>query len=147
MSLRFEAWEMFLRMSREKFIFGHGLDDAVMSEHYRVFYKSLRGVYPLEGEQPTTPHNQFIKILYQQGIIGFIAYLLMFSILIYRVVERFYTIGSIKFSFIGIAIVSAVIGEYVIRCMSEDRSLIPLGILIGMAGAFLRKENKIKGVE
>ncbi|MBE0425116.1 MAG: O-antigen ligase family protein [Nitrospirae bacterium] len=139
--LRFEAWENFLKMSGRRFLFGHGLDDRAMSEHYRAFYKSIKGDYPTE-EKPTTPHNQFIKISYQQGIVGLASYLSLLSVVLIRIIKRFYIDNLTWFSFIGIAIVSVMIGEYVIRCLTEDRSLVPVGILIGMAGAFLSLKNR-----
>jgi O-antigen ligase len=139
-SLRFEAWKIYLKMSEERPLFGHGLDDMAMSEHYRKFYESLKGAF-LPEDKPGTPHNQFIKILYQQGIVGLTAYVVLFFVLIYRIVKRIYMNRICNFSFIGVAILSVAIGEYIIRCLSEDRSLVPLGILLGMAGAFLKEEK------
>jgi O-antigen ligase len=137
MSLRFETWNIFLVMARDRFLIGHGIDDAAMRDQFREEFKRVRGEYPAEGTQPTTPHNQFIKILYQQGVVGLMLYSALFIVLTYRTVKTFRRNRGGSPLFIGIAIFSAVIGEYVIRCLTEDRSLIPLGFLLGMAGAYL----------
>ncbi len=147
MSLRAETWNTFLMMSQERLFAGHGLDDTAMTEHYRDFYKALRGAYPLEGFTPTTPHNQFIKILYQQGVAGLLFYIGLLGILFSRVIPTFVRYRERDHAFEGIAVIAVVLGEYVIRCLTEDRSLVPLGLLLGMAGAYLnvREEGKGRG--
>jgi O-antigen ligase len=144
MSLRTETWKNFLTMSGERLIAGHGLNDAAMSRDYREFYKRLRGTYPSEGFNPTTPHNQFIKILYQQGFPGLFLYAVLLGILFTRVIKEFLRSRQSWYAFVGIAVIAPVLGEYVIRCLTEDRSLVPLGLLLGMSGAYLhlRKVNK-----
>jgi O-antigen ligase len=143
MSMRLGFWKSFLQMSAERFFLGHGLDDRVMTQEYKESYKSSTGTYPPE-EDPSSPHNEFIKILYQQGVAGLIAFILLLAVFIVRMVKTFVAESSGDRFFIGIAVVSPVIGEYVIRCLSEDRSLIPLGVLLGMAGAFLKKPDKVE---
>ncbi len=149
MSLRVETWNTFLMMSQERFFTGHGLDDAAMTEHYREFYKGIRGAYPLEGFNPTTPHNQFIKILYQQGVAGLLLYIVLLGILFGRTIKMFLRNRERDYAFVGIAVMAAVLGEYVIRCLTEDRSLVPLSLLLGMAGAYLnlreRSEGRVEG--
>ena len=148
MSLRLETWNTFLLMSRERFLAGHGLDDSAMSEEYRESYKSLKGVYPVEGHNPTTPHNQFIKILYQQGVAGLLLYAALLVILFWRTTKIFLRNRERDCAFVGIAVIAAVLGEYVIRCLTEDRSLVPLSLLLGIAGAYLNPRedrNRVEG--
>ncbi len=142
MSLRWEAWRNFLQMSQERLLTGHGLDDRTVSSDYREFFKHVNGVYPVEGWHPTSPHNQFIKILYHQGVLGLSAYLLLLGAILFS--ARCPVPASHCPSFVGVAIISALIGEYVIQCIFEDRSLIPLGILAGMTGAFMVKDEGVK---
>lgn len=145
MSLRAETWNIFLTMSQERLFTGHGLDDAAMTEHYREFYKGLKGAYPLEGFNPTTPHNQFIKILYQQGVAGLLFYTGLLGILFFGIIKTFLRNRERDYAFVGIAVIAAVFGEYVIRCLTEDRSLVPLSLLLGMAGAYMNLREESKG--
>ncbi|MCL4475440.1 MAG: O-antigen ligase family protein [Nitrospirae bacterium] len=145
MSLRVETWNTFLMMSQERFFTGHGLDDAAMTEHYREFYKGLKGAYPVEGFNPTTPHNQFIKILYQQGMAGLLLYVALLGMLFWRTIKTFLRDRERDYAFVGIAVIAAVLGEYVIRCLTEDRSLVPLSLLLGMAGAYLNLRERSEG--
>ena len=145
MSLRLETWNTFLLMSQERLFTGHGLDDAAMTEHYREFYKGLKGAYPLEGFNPTTPHNQFIKVLYQQGVAGLLFYTGVLGILFSGIIKTFLRNRERDYAFVGIAVMAAVLGEYVIRCLTEDRSLVPLSLLLGMAGAYMNLREESKG--
>jgi O-antigen ligase len=142
LSLRFETWNIFLIMAKDRFLTGHGIDDAAMRDRFRAEFRRVRGENLAEGIQPTTPHNQFIKILYQQGIVGLMLYCALFIVLTYRTVETFRMHREGAPLFIGTAVFSVIIGEYVIRCLTEDRSLVPLGFLLGMAGAYLRQRNE-----
>ncbi len=135
-SYRIETWKLFIRLSGERSLLGHGIDNDAMSEHYKESYKALNGSYPAE-DKPITPHNQFIRTLYQQGIIGLAIYALLFLVLFYRVIRRFLSDRDNELSLFGISVAASVLGEYVIRCMTEDRSMIPLGLLLSMAGAYL----------
>jgi O-antigen ligase len=145
MSLRAETWNIFLAMSRERLFTGHGLDDSAMSEEYRESYKSRKGAYPVEGHNPTTPHNQFIKILYQQGVAGLLFYTGVLVILFSGIIKTFLRNRERDYAFVGIAVMAAVLGEYVIRCLTEDRSLVPLSLLLGMAGAYMNLREESKG--
>jgi len=144
MSLRLETWNIFLIMAKDRLLIGHGIDDGAMRDRFHEEFRRLRGEEPAEETQPTTPHNQFIKMLYQQGIVGLMLYCALFVVFVYRTVNTFHMRREGSPRFVGIAVLSAIIGEYVIRCLTEDRSLIPLGFLLGMAGAYvnLPKENK-----
>ncbi len=129
-SLRFEAWKNFIRLSMNDILFGHGLDDNVMSENYRNSFRQVHGEFP-PPEKPTSPHNQFIKFLYQQGALGLLVYLMLSVLLIRNLLQVNVLLGS-DYSFMLLAALSAAIGEYLVRCFFEDRSLIPLGILVGL---------------
>ncbi len=144
MSLRAETWNTFLMMSRERWFAGHGLWDGAMTEHYREYYKGLKGTYPQEGYSPTTPHNQFLKILYQQGVTGLLLYAAVLVILFARMVRTFLRNRDRDYAYVGIAVIATVLGEYVIRCLTEDRSLVPLSVLLGMAGAYLNA-TRVRG--
>ena len=136
LSLRAETWKNFLTMSGERLITGHGLNDAAMSGHYRDFYERVKGTFR-EGFQPDTPHNQFLKILYQQGVLGLLLYISLLGTLFFRVMRTFLRRREKDYALVGIAVIGVVLGEYVIRCLTEDRSLVPLGLLLGTAGAYL----------
>ncbi|KJR40860.1 O-antigen ligase-like protein [Candidatus Magnetoovum chiemensis] len=144
-SLRLEVWSNFLLMSKERLIIGRGLDDDAMVHDYNEYFYSINKRYPSVTEplDPTSPHNQFIKILYQQGIVGFLSYLALIFLIIYRVGARIGRFNTKRYSTIGITLVSALVGEFVIRTLFEDRSLLHFGVLTAMAGAYIAliKEN------
>lgn len=145
-SLRLETWQRFAALSKERIVLGHGIDDTGMTERYREAYKADHGAYPTE-DKPTSPHNQFIKILYQQGAVGLLLFAVLLATLFWRTMIVFPGNRERTYGFVGIAVMAAVLGEYVIRCLTEDRSLVPLSLLLGMAGAYLRlgEEDRSRG--
>jgi O-antigen ligase len=140
MSLRFDTWNTFLALSLKRPFLGHGLDDQAMSRHYHEAFTRERGTAPAELN-PTTPHNQFIKIFYQQGLIGLLLYLVLLALALRTLYRAFQTGPPGIASLLPLALASVVLAEYVLHCLIEDRSLTPLGVLIGVAGACLSREH------
>jgi O-antigen ligase len=145
-SFRLETWQRFAALSQERILFGHGLDDTGMTERYRAAYRADHGTYPPE-DKPTSPHNQFIKIFYQQGVPGLLLFVALLAAFFWRTTTVFLDNRERGYALVGIAVMAAVLGEYVIRCLTEDRSLVPLSLLLGMAGAYLRlgEEDRNRG--
>ncbi|HWR89590.1 MAG TPA: O-antigen ligase family protein [Dissulfurispiraceae bacterium] len=140
MSLRLEGWEVFVAMALDQPLFGHGLDDTSMSARFKEVYREMKGteVPPLV---PTTPHSQFLKIFYQQGLSGLLLYLSLILLFVWRLIS---TAARRTGASLGIvaALIAGCLGEYALHCLIEDRSLIPLGVLLGMAGAFIGPGRK-----
>ncbi|MBF0538358.1 MAG: O-antigen ligase family protein [Nitrospirae bacterium] len=141
MSQRFTQWRVFLSMSRQRLLYGHGLSDSDATEHYRQSFNSLYGRYPTKDER-TTAHNQFLTILYQHGIVGLVIYITTIGTVLTSLYRRVIAEGISGDSYVGIAIFSAIMGEYVLRTLFEDRNIIPLGFLIGMTGAFTSEKKE-----
>jgi O-antigen ligase len=141
MSLRLDTWDIFLALSFQRPLLGHGLDDQAMSRHYHEAFSKRRGAAPAILN-PTTPHNQFIKILYQQGLLGLLLYLALLALglkTLYRAFRKSPLDGA---SLVPLAFASVILAEYVMHCFFEDRSLTPLAVLIGVAGACLSRGER-----
>ncbi|MBF0344426.1 MAG: O-antigen ligase family protein [Nitrospirae bacterium] len=141
MTLRFAQWNVVLSMSKESLIYGHGFNERDATANYLKTFNQLYGRYPTKIE-PTTAHNQLLTILYQHGIIGLVLYAYMIWLALSKLFKRIISDGISSGSYVGIAIFSAIVGEYVLRTMFEDRNLIPLGVLLGMTGAFTSDMRK-----
>jgi O-antigen ligase len=133
LSLRFEAWSGYLALSRKNIFTGHGISEDRMRDDYRRHYESVNGTPP--GPYiPDTPHNQYIKILYQQGLPGLGLYIAIILGLMLRIIKRRLNEGPPtregRLLFYGASL--AFLGEYLIRCFLEDRSLLPFALLLGI---------------
>ncbi len=135
MSQRFAQWQVFLSMSGQRLLYGHGLNQDDATEHYRQSFNHLYGRFPTKDER-TTAHNQFLTILYQHGIVGLVIYTFTIGMVLMQLYRRIISDGAGIDSYVGIAVFSAIIAEYGLRTLFEDRNIIPLGVLAGMAGAF-----------
>jgi O-antigen ligase len=141
MSLRLDAWGTFLSLCLQRPLLGHGLDDQAMSHHYREAFVRERGSAP-KPEDPTTPHNQYIKVFYQQGLLGLLPYLVLLGLTFKSLYRAFQSGPPGTASLLPLALASIVLAEYVLHCLFEDRSLTPLGVLIGAAGSCLSREHQ-----
>lgn len=141
MQQRLTLWDTFSRISLEKPLYGHGLDDNDMASEYLKSYTPLTG-HEHGKEEPSSPHDQFLKIFYQQGLVGLIIYSLIILITIGRLIYAIIKNQEASAKFLGLAILSSLVGEYLIRTIFEDRSLIPLGVILGMAGAYFSKNKE-----
>ncbi|MBF0564720.1 MAG: O-antigen ligase family protein [Nitrospirae bacterium] len=141
MQQRLTLWDTFSKISLEKPLYGHGLDDNDMAGNYLKSYTPLTG-HVHGKEEPSSPHDQFLKIFYQQGLIGLIIYSLIILITIGRLIYAIIKHQEASVKFLGLAILSSLVGEYLIRTIFEDRSLIPLGVILGMAGAYFSKTKE-----
>ncbi|MCI4625457.1 MAG: O-antigen ligase family protein, partial [Candidatus Magnetoovum sp. WYHC-5] len=137
LTLRFEAWRNFVDMATTKLYLGYGQDDEVMALRYSEYFSTVNGRLPSKTEpmEPTSPHNQFIKMFYQQGGIGMLLYAVVLLCLYVRLGIIMYHKRHASIYLIALCLVLSITGEYFIRIMFEDRSLIPYSLLIGMVGA------------
>lgn len=71
MGFRMNAWENTLALIRERPVFGYGTGSfgAVYSERVRQRYDDWR------GDPATDPHNQYLMILTENGLVGLAAFL------------------------------------------------------------------------
>ncbi len=115
-------------------LFGHGLDRDTMVEGYHRWYKERIG-----GKVPPeyNPHNFYLYFLFKQGLLGLGTYLVLVSIFLYTMVRWIRDSNDIHLKAMGLAIILPFLGEYVVRGMVEDLRFMPLGILLGMGGAYI----------
>ncbi|KJU84436.1 O-antigen ligase-like protein [Candidatus Magnetobacterium bavaricum] len=141
MSHRFAQWQVFVLMSSQRLLYGHGLNQDDATEHYRQTFSHLYGRFP-NKEERTTAHNQLLTILYQHGIVGLVVYIAAIWLALTRLYRRIIAEGTGNDSHVGIAVFATIVGEYVLRTIFEDRNIIPLGFLIGMTGAFTSEARR-----
>lgn len=115
-------------------IFGKGLDTAPMFQDFKKWFKREEGYYP-DDTVPHDPHNFYLYILYQQGIIGLSIYLTLIAALTKKLYSVITESDSFTQKVLAVAVLSIFIGAYVVHGLTEDLKLIPLGFLIGIAMA------------
>lgn len=89
MGVRMVAWEASLRLIAEKPILGYGT--AAYAEAYR---RTIDGRSGWQGEVIEDPHNQFLRILVEHGMVGLFFFLLFIgSFFLQSVPRRFRILG------------------------------------------------------
>jgi O-antigen ligase len=131
MNNRTIAWKTAFAAALNRPIFGWGIGGDLFKE--KEIYRSINSASP-----PIGPHNLFIRITFHQGFLG----LGLFLILVFYTIKNFFKTIDYKNSienYILISTVAAIIGNYLIHCMLEDRSLVTFAIFvgIGMAAKYL----------
>lgn len=117
-------------------ILGKGLSEKTMNEDFEEWYKIKTGHYP-ESSWPKNPHNFYIFILYKQGLLGLSIYLLLIFIFVKKLVSKITKETVFERKALGIAILASFIGSYLTHGLFEDLKFMPLGFLLGIAGAYL----------
>jgi hypothetical protein len=136
-------WKAYVQMYNDfplsNKIVGKGLPKKIMFDSYSEWYKQKTGNYIDEDVKrwPRNPHNNYLVLLFRQGIIGIMAYLSLILIYIKLVTNAIRKHNIFEYKAIGIAILCPFIGEYVVRALVEDMRFMPLGLLVGLASAYL----------
>ncbi|RMG05869.1 MAG: O-antigen ligase domain-containing protein, partial [Nitrospirae bacterium] len=142
LSLRFEAWQGYLDLSLQSPVLGHGLSEEEMKKDYRSHYTKIKG-HPPGPYKPLTPHNQYLQLFYRQGVIGVGLYMLILALVVKELLKgnlRPHTPPTFNLLFFYASSLS-LLGEYLIRCMLEDRSLIPFSFLLGLVLSSEKEET------
>jgi O-antigen ligase len=135
MNNRVIAWKTGIEAALNRPIVGWGIGGDLFKEE-RIY--KLLGLKP----PPIGPHNLYVRIFFHQGFLG----LVIFLFLIFYSIRIFLKEKNNKSTIKGdilISTIAAIIGNYIIHCMFEDRSLIPLTIIlgIGIAGKYSKDED------
>jgi O-antigen ligase len=123
---RTEAWIPILYAFKEKPIFGWGYGE-------RIFFQSEPySETPYKNTPPTIlgPHNTFMKILFHQGLIGFIPYVLLILISIRAFWKKIITSSKLG-SYVLVSCVSVLIGNYILHSLLAVHYLPHLAVLLG----------------
>jgi O-antigen ligase len=134
---------MYSEFPLENKVFGTGMTDETMY-NYHSLYRQTLDRYPDINHIPLSPHSQYINILFRQGILGLILYI---SLVILYVVLLITTIRKRNFfedKAMGIAILCPFVGEYIVHGIVESMRFMPMGLLLGMASAYLRNKERSK---
>jgi O-antigen ligase len=131
-NLRTEAWEPAIYAIKDRPLFGWGHGDKIfhMDEPYKnTPYKKAPA--PKSDVSPRNPHNTFLSLLFHQGIIGTIPYLLLIVIAI----KVFWGEALNRKGLTGYVLAASVavlIGNYILNSMLEVLQFRYLALLLGL---------------
>lgn len=125
---RAEPWEPAFYAIMERPITGWGYGDD-------IFYKTEPYSHvPYTKVPEKGPHNTYIDILFSQGVIGLVPYVMVILISIGRFSNEAFKTSGIR-SYILIASVSIIIGNYIINAIFTVLNLIHLAVVLGLGVA------------
>jgi O-antigen ligase len=89
-----------------------------------------------------SPHNPFLRILFHQGIVGLIPYVLLLIIATLGFLKEAFASDNLK-SYILIACASIMIGTFLVFAIVQNSKLTDLVLIlgIGIAAKNLKSEN------
>lgn len=131
-NLRTEAWEPAFYAIKERPLVGWGHGDNIfhMNEPYKnTPYKKYPP--PKSEVSPRGPHNTFVKLLFHQGLMGTIPYLLLIVIAI-KVFWREALKERGTSSYVLAASVAVIIGNYILNSMLADVQFRSLAVVLGL---------------
>lgn len=127
---RTDAWIPILYAFKEKPLFGWGYGERIF------FQPEPYNETPYKNNPPTIlgPHNTFLKILFHQGIVGFIPYILLVLIAIRDFWMKAHSQSKIR-NYILVSCVSVLIGNYMLHSMLAVHYIPHLAVLLGFGVA------------
>lgn len=131
-NLRTEAWEPAICAIKERPLFGWGHGDKIyhIDEPYKNTPYKKKPVRKSEAS-PIGPHNTFLNLLFHQGVIGTIPYLLLIVIAI-KVFWREALKRKGISSYVLAASVAVIIGNYIVNSMLEVLQFRYLALLLAL---------------
>lgn len=143
-------WKAYIQMYNEfpivNKLLGKGLPKEIMFEAYSAWYMQKTGSYPDTDMRvwPRNPHNNYLALLFRQGIIGLILFVTLIITSIRLITTAVKKQSTLEYKAIGVAILCPLVGEYVVRSLVEDMRFMPLGLLLGLAGSYLSLRDESK---
>jgi O-antigen ligase len=132
-------WKPYIRMYSEfplkNKVLGKGMTDESMYEYHSLYRKTIYN-FP-EGYIPLSPHNQYINILFRQGILGLALYINLIILYVLLLIKAIRKSHLLEYKAMGMAILCPFVGGYIVHGLVGDLRFMPLGLLVGMAGAYL----------
>lgn len=133
---RSDLLTLYWKIFNENFWLGVGLDNDTIS---KIYMESERtGLLP----HFMMPHNYFLTTAVRQGFFGLIAFVLLIMTTIISLAKEVF---RKKFDYrktIGIALLSCVIGMYVVYTAFTEIVLMPLALVLALSAVFVSLENK-----
>jgi len=133
---RTDAWMPGLYAFREKPVFGWGYGERIFHQD-EPFQNTPYKKAPLteaskgSGEYiPIGPHNTFLKILFHQGLIGFIPYIALILFAIWDFWRKATAQSKIRNYFL-VSCVSVLIGNYILHSMLAVHYIPHLAVILG----------------
>lgn len=135
MNNRTIAWQRGIEATMNRPLFGWGIGSDLFKEE--KIYKSINLTPP-----PIGPHNLYIRILFHQGLLGLSLFLLIILYCIKDFLKSKNNKEALK-NYILISVVAVIIGNYIVHCMFENRSLLTFTFIIGIgvAAKYCKDEN------
>jgi O-antigen ligase len=138
LNLRTEAWKPAFDAIMQRPVVGWGVGDRIFRLDEPYLATPYKGAPPRTSEgSPKGPHNTFIKILFHQGLIGAVPYIL----LILSAMRTFWIEAFRKKGFTGlllIACVAVLFGNYILNSLLADLELRYLAVILGLGMAATR---------
>jgi len=135
------AIDNYMESGVDKKIIGKGLDKKIMYDDFDKWLEKNRDSVRFR-KIAKNPHNFYLFVLYKQGLIGLSVYISLIAVVILKLNSQIRIGKTFTMRSAGIAVISSLVGAYVVRGMVEDLQFVPLGFLLGLAGAYLNMAKK-----
>ena len=133
---RMDAWLPGLYAFRERPVFGWGYGERIFhqDEPFKgTPYKKAPLTETYQGSgvyEPIGPHNTFLKILFHQGLVGFLPYVALILFAIWDFWRKTGPRSKLK-SYFLVSCVSVLIGNYILHSMLAVHYLPHLAVILG----------------
>ena len=98
--------------------------------------------FPTSAGIPLNTHNNYLRILLRQGVLGFVLYLMLLAQYVRLIIHAVRKQDFFADKAMGICILCPFVGEYIVHGLVEDLKVLPLALLLGLAIAYTRLTNE-----
>jgi O-antigen ligase len=146
---RIDAQKSFVEVAMDNAIIGVGIGNKSTDGVIREYGFRIKTFEREDGILLAGPHNTFIKILYQTGIVPLLAYVFIIGLIVYRTfrVKRYALEYRGKLAF---ALMTVYLDHFVLRASVEDLKLEKFILIVFMSIALyhttLKKDNNENSV-
>lgn len=133
---RLEMWDATFQLIKDKPLTGVGVGNWKISV-YPYYSEYLPSIY----RHWRNPHNDYLLAVSEKGLLGLIAFISMFVVLIYYGIRNMYRSNSIKSLLISTFFVFGVFGYMIISFFSFPNERINHLIFVSMMVAYIISEN------
>jgi O-antigen ligase len=139
---RMQTIQNFIPVAKDNIILGTGIGNKTNDMIIRKYNIDFVVYSRADGILISEPHNTFLKILYQSGIIPLLCYIMIILLVIYRTykLKRFIHTAKGKLSF---AIVTVFLDHFVLRGNVEDLKLEKFVLIVFISIALYHTTLKI----
>ncbi|KPK02760.1 MAG: hypothetical protein AMK71_01160 [Nitrospira bacterium SG8_35_4] len=131
---RTDIWGPLVSASLLRPVIGWGYGDDIFSDD-RPFQATKYKEAPVHIKSAfRNPHNSFLKILFHQGLLGVISYVILLGVVIKSFLQRACSFSGLK-SLMLIACSSIMFGTYIVNSIVENPHLTDLALIVGIGCA------------